>query len=63
MIEGQIRIQSSTVKTSQTNGDPSVTATLRLVGFKDDAQAHKCLHRLAEALIEFDGQKKLDDER
>ncbi len=59
MIEGQIRIQSSTVKTSQTNGDPNVTATLRLVGFKDDAQAHKCLRFFAEKILEFEGQKTL----
>lgn len=58
-LKGQIRIRSSTVVTSQADGEPSIKVTLKLDGFKDDAQAHKCLRYLTEQLVGFEGQEKL----
>ncbi len=59
-LKGQIRIRNSTVVTSQADGEPNIKVTLRLDGFKDDAQAHNCLRYIAEQLVRFEGQEKLD---
>jgi hypothetical protein len=58
-IKGQVRIRSSTVTTSQADGEAVIKAVLKLEGFKTDAQAHKCLHFIAEQLVTFEGQEKL----